>query len=123
CKIATRAFVQGAPQLRAGMTEVEAANLFRVTLSNALPDFPQVERADGFVFCMSGPNSAEAHGAYARSRSREIAEGDLVLVHCNSYADGFWTDITRTYHIGEPGTNALEMYDAVFAAREKALQA
>ena len=46
---------------------------------------------------MSGRNSAEAGAAYARTRDRQVETGDLVLVHCNSYGDGYWTDITRTY--------------------------
>ena len=123
CRIAGQAFACGASQLHVGMTEVEAANLFRATLSNSLEEFPDVERADGFVFCMSGPNSSEAFGAYARSRTRRIVWGDLVLVHCNSYADGLWTDITRTYHMGSLQGNEQEMYEAVFAARESALAA
>jgi Xaa-Pro aminopeptidase len=123
CRIAGRAFEYGASQLEAGMTEVEAANLFRAMLSNSLAEFPEVERADGFVFCMSGPNSAEAFGAYARSRARRIKSGDLVLVHCNSYADGLWTDITRTYQVGSLQGREEEMYEAVFAARESALAA
>ena len=123
CRVAGQAFERGASQLHVGMTEVEAANLFRVTLSNSLEEFPDLERADGFVFCMSGPNSAEAFGAYARSRSRRIVRGDLVLVHCNSYADGLWTDITRTYHVGNLQGNEQEMYESVFAARESALAA
>lgn len=123
CGIAGRAFECGASHLHVGMTEVEAANLFRATLSNSLEEFPYVQRADGFVFCMSGPNSAEASGAYARSRARRIVRGDLVLVHCNSFADGFWTDITRTYHMGSLQSREQEMYEAVFAARESALAA
>ncbi|MCA1684981.1 MAG: M24 family metallopeptidase, partial [Planctomycetia bacterium] len=43
-------------------------------------------------------------------------------VHCNSYADGYWVDVTRTYSLGEPaGRRAI--YEAVFAAREAALAA
>ena len=44
---------------------------------------------------MSGPNAALAQGAYARSRARPIGRDELVLVHCNSYADGYWVDVTR----------------------------
>ncbi len=123
CKLAERAFRQGASQLHAGMTELEAAHLYRGTLSTALTDFPDVERADGFVFCMSGPNSALAGSAYARSRTRRIEAGDLVLIHCNSYADGHWTDITRTFSIGEPDIRGRAIREAVFAAREAALGA
>ncbi len=123
CRLAERAFQHGASRLHPGVTELEAADLFRGSLSTALPDFPDVERADGFVSCMSGPNSALASAAYARSRTRRIASGDLVLIHCNSYADGYWTDITRTYSIGPPDPRTKAIREAIFAAREAALQA
>ncbi|MGH9611552.1 MAG: M24 family metallopeptidase [Bryobacteraceae bacterium] len=123
CAMAGRAFDEGARGLRPGLTEVEGASLFRVPLSAGLPEFPGVERAGGFAWCMSGANAAKAYGAYARSRSKEIVPGDLALVHCNSYADGYWTDITRTYCIGKLDDKKRTMYEAVFAAREAALGA
>jgi Xaa-Pro aminopeptidase len=120
CRIAQRAFVSAAPLLRPGLSETEAASLFRASLSSPI-DADAVERADGFAFCMSGANSARAYGAYARSTSKQLCEGELVLVHCNSYADGFWTDITRTYCLGQPDERQRTMYEAIFAAREAAL--
>jgi Xaa-Pro aminopeptidase len=42
--------------------------------------------------------------------------GDLVLTHCNSTVDGYWTDITRTYSIGEPTADVRAMYDALLRA-------
>ncbi|MGH9849498.1 MAG: M24 family metallopeptidase [Blastocatellia bacterium] len=122
CRIAGRAYLEGARQLRAGMKEYEAAALFRGPLG-ATDYQPGVQRADGFTFCLSGANSANAHAAYARSRDREIATGDLVMVHCNSYADGYWTDITRTFVLDEADERKLEMYGAVFAALHAALGA
>ncbi len=120
CCVAGRAFSDGARELQAGMREVEAAAIFREPLSTA--GSRDGERADGFMFCMSGPNAAQAHGAYARSRTRRIEDGELVLVHCNSYVDGYWTDITRTYCIGKPDARQRELYQAIFAAREAALK-
>lgn len=120
CGIARRAFTRAAPLLEPGVTEAEAASLFRAPLS-ATSDGNAIRRADGFAFCMSGVNSANAYGAYARSTSRLLCEGELVLVHCNSYVDGFWTDITRTYCLGEPDDRQAAMYDAVLAARGAAL--
>ena len=70
---------------------------------------------------MSGPNSALADAAYARSRERLLQSGDLVMVHCNSYVDGFWTDITRTYVAGRPDRKQEAIYTAVFEARDAAL--
>jgi len=123
CQLVETAFRKGASELKPGLTEFDAAALFRTPLSTAIPKFPGVERADGFVSCMSGRNSALAHGAYARSRSKHIEEHDLILTHCNSYADGYWTDITRTFVIGRPTDRQSAMYDAVFAARDAALRA
>jgi Xaa-Pro aminopeptidase/Xaa-Pro dipeptidase len=45
------------------------------------------------------------------------------MVHCNSYLDGYWTDITRTYSLVKKGERRESMHDAVFAAREAALAA
>lgn len=121
CRIAEQAFLEGARQLREGMKEYEVAALFRAPLSSAVSS-PGVQRADGFVACMSGVNSAGAYGAYARSRDREIEPGDFVMVHCNSYVDGYWTDITRTFVMGEAGPRKLEMYGAVHAASRAAME-
>ena len=44
-----------------------------------------------------------------------------MLVHCNSYVGGFWTDITRTYCLGEPSQAQAEMYAAVLAASAAAI--
>ncbi len=123
CAIAALAFTQGARQLQTGVKETEAAAYFRTPLSVEGTGHHETERADGFVSCMSGPHSAEAHGAFARSRSRRLRDGDLVLVHCNSYADGYWTDITRTFCLGTADERQRRMYSAVFAAREAALAA
>jgi Xaa-Pro aminopeptidase len=121
CVIAKNGFEQGASQLRAGMTEPEVAQLFRAPLSMTEVSGPQVYRCDGFAFCMSGPNSAKAYAAYARTRWRIIESKDLVMLHCNSYADGFWTDITRTFTLLPPDKQQTRMYAAIFAARNSAL--
>lgn len=121
CAIAEKAFRHGSGEIAAGMTEVEAATWFCNPLSANLAEFPQLERAGGFTWCMSGANSAQASGAYARSRATRIRSGDLVLTHCNSYADGYWTDITRTYSMGNLEERSQKMYESVFAARAAAL--
>jgi Xaa-Pro aminopeptidase len=122
CRVAGEAFEQGTGQLFSGLTETEAATLFRNPLSTRANGQAGIERADGFAWCMSGPNAALAFGAYARSRARKLEPGDLALVHCNSYVDGYWTDITRTYCLGEPDERKLRLYRAVMEARAYALE-
>ncbi|HVB54940.1 MAG TPA: Xaa-Pro peptidase family protein [Candidatus Acidoferrales bacterium] len=123
CAIVKSAYELAAPQLHAGMREPEAAELFRAPLSRTEVSGPWIHRNDGFAFCMSGPNSAKAYAAYARTRRRKLESIDLVMMHCNSYFDGFWTDITRTFTLQPPGERQEEMYAAVFAARKAALAA
>ena len=123
CAVAETAFEQGARGLRAGLRESEAAALFETPMSVEGLAREGVARAGGFVYCMSGPNSALAGAAYARTRSRALQHGDLVLLHCNSYIDGYWTDITRTYCLGAPNERQRELHAAIFAARAAALAA
>ncbi len=120
CAIARNAYDSGTAQLRAGMTEPQAAEIFRSPLDTAEAGRPYIHRSDGFAFCMSGPNSAKAHAAYARTRRRVLEPRDLVMIHCNSYVDGLWTDITRTYTLRPPDEQQARMRAAVFAAREAA---
>jgi Xaa-Pro dipeptidase len=122
CRIAGEAFEAGRLRLQDGMKETEAAALFRPPLSIDGVGREGVERADGFTFCMSGPNSADASGAFARSRARQLRAQDLVLVHCNSYADGYWTDITRTYCLGDSDDRQPVLYEAIASARRAARQ-
>jgi len=123
CRIVEQAYRAGSEQLRAGLLETEAAAHFAVPLSTVGTGFKGVGRGGGYAWCMSGPNAAEAKGAYARSRPRPLAKGELVLVHCNGYADGYWADVTRTYCLGEPDRRQGELFDAVFRARAAAMGA
>ena len=123
CKIAASAFTSVAPTMRPGLREPEVAPAFAAPMEIEGLAAQGVQRAGAFVWCMSGPNSALAGAAYARTGNRELREGDFVLVHCNSQINGYWTDITRTYCLGQPDERKRSMYDAVFTARTAALAA
>lgn len=122
CAIARNSFAIGASRLRSGMDEPEAAELFRAGLQSARLPQGGVVRNDGFAFCMSGPNAAKASAAYARTRDRTLEPDDTVMIHCNSYVGGFWTDITRTYTLQPPDERQQKMLTAVATAREAALE-
>jgi Xaa-Pro aminopeptidase len=79
------------------------------------------ERGYGRFFCMSGPNSVKAAGAFARTRRRVLQEGDLVMIHANTTGDGYWTDITRTSVVGTRNDQQERMFAAVAEARAAAL--
>ena len=119
--IAASGFAQAAELIKAGKRETEvAADLQAAFQSSTKAE--RVQRSYGFFFCMSGPNSAKASAAYARTRQRKIAEGDLVMIHANTCADGYWTDITRTYTAGASTERQNAMQSAIREARSAALQ-
>jgi len=121
-EIAGSGFAAAPEWIRPGVreSEVSAACLQAFDTS---PQADDVERSYGFFYCMSGENSAEASAAYARTRQRVLREGDLVLIHANTCADGYWTDITRTYTVGAPSERQVAMRRAIDEARAEALRA
>ncbi len=123
CSVTSAAFLEGSQSIGAGTSELEIAGNFRRLLLAKAGAIAESSRVEGFAWAMSGPNSALASRAYAQSRARFLRTGDLALVHCNSSVDGYWTDITRTYHVGPSHEKAREIHEAVLAARQAALAA
>jgi Xaa-Pro aminopeptidase len=120
CRIAKDAFSACSRFVGNGATEAELAAALRAGIGSRPPE--DCVRADGFCFCMSGPNSSLAYKAYQRSTLRSLRKGEFVLLHCNSYVDGLWTDITRTYFLGDPGPQQMQMLEAVLEARHAAIR-
>lgn len=101
CRVAACGFAKAPACIQPGLKETEVAGALQAAFETTqLAE--ELERSYGYYFCMSGPNSAKADAAYERTRQRVIKEGDLVMIHANTCADGYWTDLTRTYSAGEP---------------------
>ena len=122
CSVAATGFLKAQTAIQPGLREPEIASALLAAFDTAslAPDF---ERSYGYFFCMSGPNSAKASAAYARTRQRVIEAGDLVMIHANTCGDGYWTDITRTYTAGTPSTRQSDIRAAISEAREAGLRA
>ncbi len=120
--IAADGFAAAASSLTPGLREAEIAARIQAVFESS-PAAEAVHRSYGFFYCMSGPNAAMAAAAYARTRQRRIVAGDLVMIHANTCADGFWTDLTRTYSIGPPLPKHQDMRAAIDEARSAALAA
>lgn len=122
CCIAAAGFLKGETAIQPGLREAEIASALQAAFDTAslARDF---ERSYGYFYCMSGPNSAKASAAYARTRQRVIEPGDLVMIHANTCGDGYWTDITRTYTIGKSSTRQSDIRTAIGEAREAGLRA
>jgi len=72
---------------------------------------------------MSGASSANSWRPFCISTDRRIKKGDMVLIELDPYADGYWSDLTRTYVAGEPSPKQREIWDTVLLAEQKARDA
>ncbi len=103
-KIADDAFDAVIPKIRAGMTEIEVADL----LSNKMRDLGGVP-----MFCIiaAGPNGAEPHHL---SDETVLRVGDVVVMDFGCDVEGgYKSDITRTICIGSATDQAKKVYEIV----------
>ncbi len=121
-RVAAEAFAAAPDVIREGRREAEiAASIASAFGQSAAAE--SIQRSNGFFYCMSGPNSATAGAAYARTRQRRVQTSDLVMIHANTSGDGYWTDITRTWTAGDATGPHLRMREAIMQARQAALDA
>jgi Xaa-Pro aminopeptidase len=95
--------------LRAGVTEQELA----FELDRAIRDEGH-EQTD-FTDIGSGPNGASPHHSFG---PRPVAPGDALVVDIGGrMPTGYRSDITRTFALGDPGDEFLELYAVLEAAQ------
>jgi Xaa-Pro aminopeptidase len=79
--------------------------------------------ADGIAFPVdiaAGPTAASAH---AVPGERVVEQGDLVLVDAGAVVDGYCSDCTRTYAVGDVSHSLREVYELVREAQQAGLDA
>jgi Xaa-Pro aminopeptidase len=123
-RIADYAFSRVREAARPGVTEIELAAIMESAFQERGVSVEAAGRARGYAFVMSGPvNSANAWLPANFSTRRALQEGDLVLIEFNGFADGYWTDLSRTIVIGEPSKRQQQMIQAVTEVLETAVRA
>jgi Xaa-Pro aminopeptidase len=78
------------------------------------------EKAAFDTIVASGPNSALPH---ARPGERRITENDLVVLDFGGVYDSYCVDLTRTVSVGAANPRVREVYEAVLAAHDAAIDA
>lgn len=68
-----------------------------------------------FTIVASGPNGASPHH---EPGDRVIEEGDLVVCDFGGRWDGYYSDSTRTFSVGEPSVGQVEVYELVQEAND-----
>jgi Xaa-Pro aminopeptidase len=79
--------------------------------------------ADGLAFDVdiaSGPTAASPH---AMPGERVVQEGDLLLVDAGALVDGYCSDCTRTYAVGDVSDAQRELYEIVLRAQQAGVDA
>ncbi|HEY8000620.1 MAG: aminopeptidase P family protein [Vicinamibacteria bacterium] len=92
--------------------QVAAAAHARIRELGAEPSFPAIVAA--------GENGALPH---AEPSERQIRDGELVVWDMGARVDGYCSDCTRTFAVGEIGDAAREAYELVRAAQAAGLEA
>jgi Xaa-Pro aminopeptidase len=102
-------------EVRRGRTEREVAHAIDERL-----------RREGFdktafdTIVAAGPNSALPH---AHPGERRIIENDLVVLDFGGVYDSYCVDLTRTVSVGPADSRVREVYGAVLAAHDLAIEA
>lgn len=107
--LAETALEAALPAIRPGVSERQIASeltlqLLRQGSEPELPFFPIVA---------SGPNSANPH---ATPGDRRLRHGDLLIIDWGATVDGYFSDITRTFAVGEVEENLAEIARVVAEA-------
>lgn len=97
-----------------GITEIDLANKLDFYMRNL--------GASGVSFetiVASGVRSAMPHGV---ASDKKIEEGDMITIDFGCIYNGYVSDMTRTFALGDPGEKLKEAYEIVRQANEKVIE-
>jgi len=113
--IADAALTEVAPRLLDRPTETEVGLELDFTMRRLGADDVSFE-----TIVASGPNGAVPHH---RPDDRTIVPGDLVVIDFGALVEGYHSDMTRSYVIGEPNAQQRELYDLLLRVQFAGLAA
>ncbi len=114
-KITEYAFTEILTFIKPGVTEIEVANRL---------DFLMREKGATSVsfdtIVASGKRSAMPHGV---ATHKEIEQGDMITIDFGCYYNGYVSDMTRTFSLGDPGEELKKIHQIVLDAQLKVNEA
>ena len=105
---------QSLTQVQVGVTELELVAEIEYLMKKLGADGPSFE-----TMVLSGPNTALPHGIPGQ---RKIQNGDLLMFDMGVFANGYASDITRTFAIGDISQELTNIYNAVLGANLQGIQ-
>ena len=112
--IADRALAEVAPTLGDGATEADVRTELEYRMRRHGADGPSYD-----TIVASGPNHAAR--PHHEAGSRRIVDGDTVVIDVGALVDGYHSDMTRSYVIGEPTAEQRDIYDFLLFVQEAGL--
>lgn len=94
-----------------GSTEAEVAAAVEYEVSKCVNN-PKIFFSKAWVMIQSGENAAFA-GRFNKTSSRQIRNGDLVIMEIAICVNGYWADLTRTAKVGTMSEKQLHIYRLV----------
>ena len=111
CRYADTALAEVAPMLGDGLTESDVRTELDYRMRRHGADGPSYD-----TIVASGPTHA-ARPHHAPSH-RVIVEGDTVVIDVGALVDGYHSDMTRSYVVGEMTPDQIELYALLLSIQE-----
>ncbi|MGM0123678.1 xaa-Pro dipeptidase [Enterococcus sp. AZ194] len=115
CQIADAGFAYILKTIKPGMTEIEVANLLDFHMRSLGASEVSFE-----TIVASGYRSAMPHGV---ASEKVIQQGEMITLDFGCYYQGYVSDMTRTFAIGDPGEKMKEIHQIVLDAQLKVIEA
>jgi Xaa-Pro aminopeptidase len=116
CRCADAALADVAPMLGDGLTEADVRMELEYRMRRHGADGPSYD-----TIVASGPEHAARPHHHASHRT--IVEGDTVVIDVGALVDGYHSDMTRSYVIGDPTDEQLEIYEFLRVVQQAGLDA
>lgn len=113
--IIEKVLAEGIKKVKVGMTESELTGELEFLMRKLGADGPSFSS-----IVLSGEKSALPHGSPGE---RRLAEGDFLLIDFGVLKDGYCSDITRTFVIGEATEKQKEIYNIVLQSNIAGIEA
>lgn len=119
-KIAKQGLHLFAKMIRPGVQEIDIAAEVESHIAKIASSYSDVVFARAWAQVSSGTRTVDAYYPGMVSSSREIHDGDLVMIELGTVVDGFWSDLTRVSVAGTVGPEARRMIKIVQQAYDAA---
>ncbi|MDJ0769896.1 MAG: Xaa-Pro peptidase family protein [Ilumatobacter sp.] len=116
CRCADAALAEVAPTLGDGVTEADVRMELEYRMRRHGADGPSYD-----TIVASGPEHAAR--PHHETGPRRIREGDTVVIDVGALVDGYHSDMTRSYVVGEPSAEQSELYELLLGIQAAGIDA